>query len=203
MRKLEATVLLYQGQWLQAASSLRICQAEAREQKKPEMLLNVNFLLARALLEAASLLPSPPPGLDEAERALIEAMDIRATMGEADTNTWCRSYLVTLDASQGRLEQARNLPAEARAAARGWPFPSVETALLWAVAQLATAEERWTEALPAFELLAETYAQGGMRWIGPAPWSTGPRPTRLAEGQGHPKHGPIPAAGLRNLVPGD
>ena len=165
MRRLEATVLLFQGQWLQAASLLRICQAEAREQKKAEMLLNVNFLLARALLEAASLLPSPAPcDWDEAERVLIEAMDIGAAMGDADTNTWCRSYLVTLHASQGRLERARDLLAETRALAKDWPFLPVETALLSAEAQLATAEERWTEALTAFELLAETYARCGMRW---------------------------------------
>ena len=165
IRRLEAAVLFCQGEWVLAASLLQRCQAEARQQNDSQTLFNVDLLLARTLLEATTMGSGPAPcGWDEVERALTEAMDIGAAMGEADTNAWCRSYLVALYASQGHLEQANDLLFEARTLARDWPFPSVQAALLWAEARLSTAEGQWAEAVATLETLVEIYAQGGMRW---------------------------------------
>jgi DNA-binding SARP family transcriptional activator/predicted ATPase len=165
VRRLEAAILLYQGEWLEAASLLRLCQAEARQQKTLQALFNADLLLARALLEVTSLVPTPDPcDWDEVERALVEATDIGAALGEAYTNVCGRSYLAALYAGQGRLEQARDLLSEARTVALDWHFPPLEAALLWAEARLATAEGRQAEVLTALESLVETYAQCGMRW---------------------------------------
>ncbi|MGC9334904.1 MAG: hypothetical protein ACP5JJ_12195 [Anaerolineae bacterium] len=65
---------------------------------------------------------------------------------------------------QGRLEEARALLAEARSLTRDWPFPSVQVPLLWGAARMAAAERRWAEALAALETLADSCAQGGLRW---------------------------------------
>lgn len=165
IRRLGAMVLLYQGQWLEAASLLQLSRVEAKEKKRPEMLLNADWFLAQALLEAASLEPSSDLGLwDEAECVLVEVRELGASMGEADINAWCRSRLVTLYARWGRPDQARDMLDETRAAAKDYPYPPVETAVLSAEAQAAFAEARLTEALTFFESLAGTFASCGMRW---------------------------------------
>jgi DNA-binding SARP family transcriptional activator len=164
IRRLEAAILLHQGEWFQAVSLLRVCQAEEREQGRLQALYNVDLVLARALLEAHTLRNPGPTNWDEVESTLAEAMDIGAALGEADTNVWCRSYLTAMYASQGRLKQARDHLSQARTMAQDWPFAPVEAALLWADGKLATAEKRWAEALTAWESLVAIYAQGGMRW---------------------------------------
>jgi tetratricopeptide (TPR) repeat protein len=165
IRRLEAAVLLYQGEQFQSASLLRVAQAEARSRNDLQTLFNVDLLLARTLLDVYSLGPEPAPcDWDELERIVAEAMELGRAMGDADTNMWCRSYLIAVYVGAGRMEEARDVLAKARAVTKDWPFPSVEAALLWAEARLATAERRWAEALVAFETLADTYAQDGMRW---------------------------------------
>jgi hypothetical protein len=165
IRRLEAAVLLYQGEWFQSASLLRVAQAEARRQNDLQMLFNADLLLARALLDAYSLAPEPDPcDWDELEQIVAEAMDLGRAMGDADDNMWCRSYLIAVYVGAARLEEARDMLAKARAVTKDWPFPPVETALLWAEARLATAERRWAEALAALETLADNYAQEGMHW---------------------------------------
>jgi len=165
IRRLEAAVLLRQGEWQQSASRLRVVQAEARRQNDLQALLNADLLLARALLEAHALAPEAPAGdWDEAERALTGGMELGRAIGDADTNVWCRAYLMAVHIGEGRLDEARALLAEARSLAQDWPFPSVQVPLLWAEARMAEAERRWVEALIALETLAETCAQGGLRW---------------------------------------
>jgi DNA-binding SARP family transcriptional activator/predicted ATPase len=164
-RRLEAAVLLHQGEWLQAICLLRACQADERAQGRLQALYNVDLLLARALLEAHTWLGSSgSTGWDEVESTLTEAMDIGATMGETDTNVWCRAYLAEMYAAQGHLKQAHEQLSQARAMAQDWPFPPVEAALLWADGRLAAAEKRWSEALAAWENLVEIYGEGGRRW---------------------------------------
>jgi DNA-binding SARP family transcriptional activator len=165
IHRLEAAILLHQADWSQAAFLLRICQAEDQAQGKLQSLYNVDLVLARALLEAhAWLTGSGTSDWDAVESTLTEAMDIGTTIGETDTNVWCRSYLAAMYADQGRVKQAREQLAQARAAAQDWPFPPVEAALLWADGRLAMAEKRWAEALVAWQQLVEIYAHGGMRW---------------------------------------
>jgi ATP/maltotriose-dependent transcriptional regulator MalT len=165
IRPLEAAVLLYQGEWHQSASRLRIAQAEARRQNDLQALFTADLLLARALLEAYALAPEAAAGdWDEAERALTGGMELGRAMGDADTNAWCRAYLMAVYIGEGRLDEARALLAEARSLAKDWPFPSVQVPLLWGEARMAAAERRWAEALAALETLAESCAQGGMRW---------------------------------------
>jgi tetratricopeptide (TPR) repeat protein len=165
IRRLEAAVLLCQGERLQSASLLRVVQAEARRQNDLQALFNADLLLARALLDAYSLPPEAGPcDWDELERILAEAMELGRAVGDADTNVWCHSYLIAVYVGEERLAEARVVLARARAVAKDWPFPSVNAALLWAEARLATAERQWAKALVAFETLADTHAQGGMRW---------------------------------------
>jgi tetratricopeptide (TPR) repeat protein len=165
IRRLEAAILLHQGEWFQAASMLRICQAEERERGTLQALYNVDLYLARGLLEARSWMRRPGPAdWDEVESTLTEAMDIGSAIGEVDTNVWLRSYLVAMYAGQGRLEKARDQLSQAHTLALDWPFAPVEAALLWAKGKLASAEKRWAEALAAWESLVEIYAQGGLRW---------------------------------------
>jgi hypothetical protein len=85
-------------------------------------------------------------------------------MGDTDQKVLARSYLAMVHMDQDQLGQARDLLSEAQAVARDWSFPPTEAAVLWAEARLAAAEERWTEALGAFEPLVDTYAQFGMQW---------------------------------------
>ena len=163
--RLEAAVLLHQGRWNQAASLLRKAQAEARRRNELQALSNTDLLLARALLEAHSLAPEPAlSDWGELERIVSEAEELGRAIGDADSAVWCRSYLMAVKIGQGRLEEARGLLAQGRALFQDWPFPLVEVPLRWGEARLAMAERRWAEALAALESLAESCAQGGMRW---------------------------------------
>jgi DNA-binding SARP family transcriptional activator len=165
IRRLEAAILLHQGEWFQATPMLRICQAEEREHGRLQALYNVDLLLARGLLEARTWMRrSGPADWDELGSTLTEAMDIGFAMGYVDTNVWLRAYLVAIYADQGRLEKARDQLSQAHTLALDWPFAPVEAALLWAEGKLATDERRWAEALTAWENLVEIYTQGGMRW---------------------------------------
>ena len=138
---MEAAILLHQGEWFQAASMLRICQAEEREHGRLQALYNVDLLLARGLLEERTWMRRPGPAdWDEVESTLTEAMDIGSAMGEVDTNVWFRSYLVAMYADEGRLEQARDQLSQAHTLALNWPFAPVEAALRWAEGKLASAE---------------------------------------------------------------
>jgi hypothetical protein len=130
-----------------------------------QALFNVDLLLARALLDAYSLTPEAGPcDWDELEHILAEAMEFSRAMGDADTNMWCHSYLIAVYIGEERLEEARDVLAKARAVAKDWPFLSVQVPRLWSEARMAAAERRWAEALAALETLAESCAQGGMRW---------------------------------------
>lgn len=163
--RLEAAALLYQGEWLKAVPLLRHCQAVERRQNNLQGLLNTDLGLARALLELYSLGNSPGRhDWNEAERTLAEAIEIGQAMGDTDQMVLARSYLAMLHLGRDQLEQARDLLSEAQGVASDWPFPPTEAPVLWAQARLAAAEERWTEALGAFESLVDTYAQFGMRW---------------------------------------
>jgi tetratricopeptide (TPR) repeat protein len=165
IRRAEATVRLHEGEWSTAIPLLQLCRDEARQQNDLQTLFSVNLLLGRTLLETCTLVPGPGScDQNEAERVLAEAIEIGHTVGDADTRVWCQSYLAALYADQGRPEQAHDLLSEAQVLVVDWPFPAVEEALLWGEARVAAAKERWTEALSAFETLAETYTQGGMRW---------------------------------------
>jgi tetratricopeptide (TPR) repeat protein len=165
IRRLQAVVLLYEGEWPKAASSLRLCRAEARQHDDLQALFNVDLFLARASLEAYTLAPgAEDPAWEEVEGALTEAMEIDTAMGGPDTNVWCGSYMAVIYAGQGRLEEAQKLQAEGRNRARDWRFPAVKQALLWAEARLAAAKGCWAEALTSFESLAGSYGRCGMRW---------------------------------------
>jgi tetratricopeptide (TPR) repeat protein len=136
-----------------------------RQQTNLQGLLHADLNLGRGLLEAYTLDQAPAfCDWNEAERALAEAIEISQLMRETEGNLDGRSYLAMVYTDQGQFGQARDLLAEARAATKDWLFPPVETALIWAEARLAAAEERWAEALITFESLVESCAQYDMRW---------------------------------------
>jgi hypothetical protein len=88
IRRLEATVLLHLGEWFQSASLLRLCQADSREQGNLRGLYGADWLLARALLEAYTLLPCPDPcdwgraaDLSRAHSLLQESLTLFQEMG--------------------------------------------------------------------------------------------------------------------------
>ncbi|NIV40304.1 MAG: hypothetical protein GWN58_66145, partial [Anaerolineae bacterium] len=81
----EAGLLRYHGALDEAARLLRICQSDARRQNNLEDLSAANVDLAEVLLESAmpSREPQKPVGpiLEEAERALKEAIEISERAG--------------------------------------------------------------------------------------------------------------------------
>ena len=74
------------------------------------------------------------------------------------------SVLGALHICQGRLKEARRALEEAQERARAQPSGWDQQSLLRLEARLATAEERWPEALAAFETLAGMHERLGWRW---------------------------------------
>ena len=165
VERLEATILFYQGEWLNAISRLRLSQAEFRKQNHLMALFIADSLLARSLIEMCSLTPNRKrDGQEEVTSALTEAIQLGEALAETDALVWCYSRLAAFIASQGQIQEGHNLLAEARNMAKDWLYPTVEAALLWGEAQMATTEEQWEEAVTAYESLVEIYTRCGMRW---------------------------------------
>ncbi|MFX1412175.1 MAG: SpoIIE family protein phosphatase, partial [Promethearchaeota archaeon] len=178
IRDIEALLLRYQGELAMAARLLRALQTEERHRGNLQNLIDVNNQLAEVLLEPYVLSGSvevdddshparqgwevAEAALEEAEAALVEAIAIcdRWSTGRV----WPRCLLSMVRTCQGRFEDAHRLLAEAREVVNSPPTAFDEVRLSLAEARLTAAEERWPEALAAFEAAAGIYARLGLRW---------------------------------------
>ncbi len=162
----EASLLRYHGALDEAVRILRISQLDARQQNNLEDLSEADVELADALLESAArqLESREPLGdtLDEAERALEEAIEVSLRAGW--TSVRARCLLAMAHALQGDLGSARQIVADAQECASPPPSTFDELWLAWAEAMMARAESRWEDTLAAFERAASTAAVLGVRW---------------------------------------
>jgi len=162
----EAGLLRHHGALDEALRLLRICQSDARRQNNLEDLTAANVDLAEILVEtavAAHQARSPePPDLAEAERALIEAIEISERSGWSSVRA--RGLMSLVLALQGQSANARQILAETREHASPPPSRYDELWLAWAEALLAQTEGNWTEAIAAFERSAANGADLGVRW---------------------------------------
>ena len=162
----EAGLLRYHGALDEALRLLRICQSDARRQNNLEALSAAGVDLAEVLVEIAvraQLAESPaPPNLEEAERALAEAIEISEQAGWSSIRA--RSMMGLALALQGQSASARQILAEIRESASPPPSRYDELWLAWAEALLAQTEGNWTEAIAAFERSAANGADLGVRW---------------------------------------
>ena len=162
----EAGLLRYHGALDEAVRLLRICQSDARLQNNLEELSAANVDLAEALLESVTRSQETRgpvgPMLQEAERALEEAIEIGERAGW--TSVRARCLLAMVEGMQGRMDSARQILADTRECASPPPSRFDELWLNWAEGMMARAEGNWTEALSAFEQSAGVAAALGVRW---------------------------------------
>jgi tetratricopeptide (TPR) repeat protein len=166
----EARILVCRGDWANAARVARESLPERRRLGDLQGEAEASHPLADALLEAHFAARAPNAlEWDEAEHALTRALEI----GQAGPAFWtaarCRCLLSALLANQGRREEARSHLEEARSLARQRPQTLFEAVVLWADGRLAMAEERWPEAVAAFEAMVGLYGELGARWY----WARG------------------------------
>lgn len=167
----KATLLRYRGELAEAARQLRTLLVDARQRNDLHNLIEIDSQLAEILLESCILgvsttdddpLPAPHQRWQEAEAALSEAIQVCESWGLS--GVWPRCLLSTARVCQGQVGDARHLLTEARETA-GLRLSAIDEGWLsFAEARVATAEERWSEALTAFEITAGVYARLGMRW---------------------------------------
>jgi tetratricopeptide (TPR) repeat protein len=160
----EVWLLGHRGEWAEAARLARALQADTRG--RSAIFLGVaGYLLAWILLESHVLGEgAPTSSWQEAESVAAEAIEVLDQLPFYPYRVETRTVLGALHIYQGRLEEARRALEEtqerARAQLSGWD----QQGLLWLEARLATAEERWPEALAAFETLAGIHERLGWRW---------------------------------------
>jgi serine phosphatase RsbU (regulator of sigma subunit)/tetratricopeptide (TPR) repeat protein len=165
----EALSQRYQGELFAAIRHLEACWDDARQQGMVDVLFLAGNTMAEAWLESWALPGLDGPGAGSTARAAqletilaetIQIGDQRLTMGSA----WPRSLLGMARAYQGRFEEAHSLVEDARQRAGDQLAPLDQARLLWAEANVAVLEKRWTEAASAFDAVAGLYDRMGMRW---------------------------------------
>jgi tetratricopeptide (TPR) repeat protein len=161
----EADYLVFSGEWLAAARIRRVQVGAARERGDDFSLANNGFRLAWAVLESRLMGVDVAAGeWQEAEAALAEAIEI---FDRADYQVRCvdnRLYMGAFRVIQGRLDDGRQLLAEAREKGPKQPSDLLEARVQMLVAQLAAAEGRWAEALAAIEASTAIADRLGRRW---------------------------------------
>jgi tetratricopeptide (TPR) repeat protein len=160
----EIRLLGHRGEWVKAARLARALQADTRE--RGSVFLSVaRYLLAWVVLESYSLGGGTMVGgWEEAEAALVEAIQDADRPPYYFHRVEMRTFLGALYVYQGRLEEARRVLVVARDKAGSVPTAWDEQSLLWLMARLARAEERWSEALSAFGALVGIHESLGWRW---------------------------------------
>jgi tetratricopeptide (TPR) repeat protein len=154
---IKADLMMYRGQWMDALQLLRILLIEAHREDDLQTLWYNAISITEVLIELDRL--GELKELDEAEAALMTAIDLADRGLGAWGKAWQRCLLSIVHARQGRFNDARLLITEAREVAS--PKPSIwdEVALQYAGAELAYIEKRWSDSIDAYEIVAEIYAQ--------------------------------------------
>ncbi|UCC65227.1 MAG: tetratricopeptide repeat protein, partial [Anaerolineae bacterium] len=157
LRRLEAMLLLYQGELTEAIEGLRSLRTQARAAGDLQMLTLLNLELAGVYIweEVGEE--------EEVEAVLQEILDLDARgMGTAGP---VRCLLSVQRARQGEPAAACHLLAAAHEqAAEQGELVRWEPYLSWAEANLAMAEGRWPEALAAFESAVDGLGSRKLRW---------------------------------------
>ncbi|HMA37990.1 MAG TPA: hypothetical protein VKY74_26305 [Chloroflexia bacterium] len=151
----EAGLQYYQGAWGAAADQLRACCLEAQRLDDLSNFAQVSCFLAEVLIELRAW--------DEAAAVLAPAL----TLGDRglDLNgVEPRMLLVSACAGGGQYDAARRVLAAAWHKAGPAPSRMDARMLALAEARLAAAEQRWPDALAAFQAVVAADAQMGMRW---------------------------------------
>jgi ATP/maltotriose-dependent transcriptional regulator MalT len=166
VRRVEMILREIQGEWSEAARQARVLQAEARERGDLWILPSAAHVLARVCLESYAL-GGEVEEVDEAEAeaALAEVIEL-LDRDPYLTGVAPYVYLGRLRIYQGRFDDARRILAEAQEKARSQSVSSAwdELDLLWLQGCVGAAEERWPQALTAFEDLAGLCASRGLHW---------------------------------------
>jgi predicted ATPase len=162
---MEMRYLGFRGEWQACARQARARWAWAREQGTELLLANAGYWLGWAELESARLWGDASAiDWEEAEAALTEAIEIHDRSPYFYHGVEGRVWLGSLRISQGRLDDARRLLAEAQAKASSQSYVLGEAFTLLLAAQIAEAEGRWAAALAAYEAAAGIYVRYGARW---------------------------------------
>jgi tetratricopeptide (TPR) repeat protein len=167
LQSIRAGLMWVKGEWVESLRLVRLARDLARQRGNLQLLLNCNKELAGLVLEldrtgALEDGELAAPSLDEAEAALEEALEMPG-LGFAD-QVGTRCELSCLRARQGRLEEARQLLAEAEAESSAQPSVWHKLALHHAETELALAEGRWAEAFRGAEATASFLAKHDQLW---------------------------------------
>ena len=158
---LQAVLLESRGDLAEALRLLRLSQVEARQRSDLQMLLAVDGVLVRLLLE----IEREGERIDwaEVEAALTETIEY-SERGLGDM-VEPYSQAVAVRARQGRIEEARQLLEQVRERADARPTILHELMLAGAKTELATAEKRWGDALAGIEAIAGYATKTHRRWL--------------------------------------
>jgi serine phosphatase RsbU (regulator of sigma subunit)/class 3 adenylate cyclase len=160
IKMLKANLLGFRGDWLAALELTRQGQAEVRRLGNLQMLYYSSEFLGQMLLETHRFIA--PQDLSEAESAIQETITIGDQGIGSKVASRCRlSVLRTL---QGRLPEAHAVLESGRQAVV--PRLSIwdELTIRNAEAELASAEERWEDAISSFEAVVDINARTNERW---------------------------------------
>jgi serine phosphatase RsbU (regulator of sigma subunit) len=151
------------GELQKALEKSRKARTDARRRGDLQMLSNISNNMAEVMLVLDRL--DKIDDWSEAESAAIESVEIGKRGVAGPVRSLC--LLSAIYIRQGRLGEAKQLYAEAQQIAGPSPSFWQEQSLLEIERDLATAKERWAEALAAAETVCKRLAQIEMRW----PWA--------------------------------
>jgi len=157
---IEFGLYFLKGDLQKALELLRKIRSQARQRGDLQMLHNFSTNLVEIFLILDRI-----EGIDnwtEAEQAAAEGIEISNRGVGVPVEALC--LLSRIYARQGRLEEANQLNTEARQKVGSSPSIWQEQSLLESERDLATAQERWSEALIAAEAACKRFAQLETRW---------------------------------------
>lgn len=158
---IKARLMWIRGEFEEGLRLGRSCQLEARRSGDLQRLSNIDNELASGLLDMYRW--GMIDDLEEVETIMVELIEI----GERGLGgrVWPYCRMSSLQARQGKCQEAHRWLNEAHEAARAQPSIWNEISLNQAEAELANAEKRWPDALAAVEEIAAKFANMGTRWL--------------------------------------
>ncbi|MGB5844293.1 MAG: SpoIIE family protein phosphatase [Anaerolineales bacterium] len=160
---IEFGLMLLSGELQKALEILRRGRSEARQIGDLQMLHNFSTNIVDVYLVLDRI--DAVDDWSEARQAAQEGIEI-SKRGVGDP-MHSQSLLSTICVREGRLEEANKLLREARQIAGSSPSFWQLQSLLGIERDLASAQERWSEALVAAEAVSKRFAQSELRW----PWA--------------------------------